>query len=458
MGILNDDQPVTSTTCYHVAIMPCHDKKLEASRKDMAWEQLMTTSPIPDVDLVITTSELIDLMQEVGYASKKTITQQAVESSETFEEPPFDIVSYFDSLPTASVVQHDSRNTTNGSEDWKSALNGIRSLLTTLKTTESVKEEDATFSVLANKNSKVTTALSWNAPTQSSLSGSSGSYADFIFRFAALQLFGYLIPVEVILPWRNVRRSSNFISPTEESVSTSYQPSSRGRRNTSTNSNLDFREVILYKSRRDKQYSLNEVNGEVDADESRIPVLKFATAYGFKNIQSIIQKMKRNSTKERTSTSIAKAKDGFSDYHYIEVMACPSGCSNGGGQAGKLKRYGDQGFLKKESPAEKRDRLWKNHMILDSRISRSHKENPLVCSIFPPLGSTVGDHLSHDILSNTNEKSSEELSFELPTLPFVSGPFEKESHQVFHTRYHSVPKLQLSVGAVSGVAISDTKW
>jgi len=459
MGVLNDDQSVSSTSCYHVAIMPCHDKKLEASRKDMAWEQLMTTSPIPDVDLVITTSELIDLMKEVGCASKISITQQVVESSETFQKPPFDIVSYFDSLPTASVVQHDSRNTTNGSEDWTSAANGIHSLLTTLKTTESVKEEDATFSVLANKNSKVTTALSWNAPTQSSLSGSSGSYADFIFRFAALQLFGYLIPAEVSLPWRNVRRSSNFIPPTEESVSTSNQPSSRGRRITPTNTNLDFREVILYKSRRDEQYSLNMVNGEVDADESRIPVLKFATAYGFKNIQSIILKMKRNSTKERTSTSIAKVKDSFSDYHYIEVMACPSGCLNGGGQAGKLNRYGDQGFLKKESPTEKRDRLRKNHMILDSRISRSHKENPLVCSIFPALRSTVDDHLSNDILSNTNEKSTEEIPYdELPALPFVSGPFKKESHQVFHTRYHSVPKLQLSVGAVSGVAISDTKW
>ncbi len=98
-------------------------------------------------------------------------------------------------------------------------------------------------------------------------------------------------------------------------------------------------------------------------------------------------------------------------------------------------------------------------MILDSRISRSHKENPLVCSIFPALRSTVDDHLSNDILSNTNETSTEEIPYdELPALPFVSGPFKKESHQVFHTRYHSVPKLQLSVGAVSGVAISDTKW
>ena len=38
-------------------------------------------------------------------------------------------------------------------------------------------------------------------------------------------------------------------------------------------------------------------------------MLKFAAAHGFRNIQNLIQKMKR----------------GKSSYHYVEVMACPSG-------------------------------------------------------------------------------------------------------------------------------------
>lgn len=44
---------------FHVAIMPCHDKKLEASRKDLAWSQLMNDSKrvlVSDVDLSITTA------------------------------------------------------------------------------------------------------------------------------------------------------------------------------------------------------------------------------------------------------------------------------------------------------------------------------------------------------------------------------------------------------------------
>ena len=41
------------------------------------------------------------------------------------------------------------------------------------------------------------------------------------------------------------------------------------------------------------------------------PVLKFAAAYGFRNIQNLVQKMKR----------------GRCSYHFVEVMACPSGTS-----------------------------------------------------------------------------------------------------------------------------------
>ncbi|PKA59758.1 hypothetical protein AXF42_Ash011882 [Apostasia shenzhenica] len=60
--------------------------------------------------------------------------------------------------------------------------------------------------------------------------------------------------------------------------------------------NSDFREVML------------EVEGEV--------ILKFALCYGFRNLRNVVQKISK----------------GKSDYHYLEIMACPSGCLNGGGQ------------------------------------------------------------------------------------------------------------------------------
>ena len=41
-----------------------------------------------------------------------------------------------------------------------------------------------------------------------------------------------------------------------------------------------------------------------------------ALAYGFRNIQNIVQKIKRKKC----------------PYDFVEIMACPSGCTNGGGQ------------------------------------------------------------------------------------------------------------------------------
>lgn len=44
--------------------------------------------------------------------------------------------------------------------------------------------------------------------------------------------------------------------------------------------------------------------------------LRFGTAYGFRSLQSVLRKVRR----------------GECDYDYIELMACPGGCNNGGGQ------------------------------------------------------------------------------------------------------------------------------
>ncbi|XP_072916817.1 cytosolic Fe-S cluster assembly factor narfl isoform X1 [Hemitrygon akajei] len=67
---------------------------------------------------------------------------------------------------------------------------------------------------------------------------------------------------------------------------------------------------IKYKTLRNKDFQ--EVTLEQDANV----LLRFALAYGFRNIQNLVQKLKR----------------GKLTYHFVEVMACPSGCLNGGGQ------------------------------------------------------------------------------------------------------------------------------
>jgi iron only hydrogenase large subunit-like protein len=56
-------------------------------------------------------------------------------------------------------------------------------------------------------------------------------------------------------------------------------------------------------------------------------LLKFTSCYGFRNIQNIVRRVSPASTKP---TSKPTKKNTIPDF--VEVMACPSGCINGGGQ------------------------------------------------------------------------------------------------------------------------------
>ncbi|KAB5551554.1 hypothetical protein DKX38_008865 [Salix brachista] len=195
---------------YHVTVMPCYDKKLEAARGDFVFEMEQgdankNSLRITEVDSVLTTGEVLDL-----------IKLKAVDI-ETLDDSPLD------------------------------------------KMLTNVSEEGYLYGV----------------------PGSSGGYAETVFRYAARMLFGR--EVEGPLAFRSLR-------------------------------NMDFREVTL------------EVDGKV--------VLKFALCYGFQNLQNIVRKVKM----------------GRCDYHFVEIMACPSGfffsfylhligafvyligCLNGGGQ------------------------------------------------------------------------------------------------------------------------------
>ncbi|PWA71962.1 ferredoxin hydrogenase [Artemisia annua] len=167
---------------YHVTVMPCYDKKLEASRDDFVFRDQSDGSDqmTTEVDSVLTTGEVLDLIQS-----------KAVDFS-NLDEAPLD------------------------------------------KLLSNVSEEGHLFGVR----------------------GSSGGYADTVFRYAAKTLFDQ--DIKGPLEFRTLRNS-------------------------------DFKEVTL------------EVEGKT--------VLKFALCYGFRNLQNVVRKI----------------KEGKSDYHYLEIMACPSG-------------------------------------------------------------------------------------------------------------------------------------
>lgn len=160
-------------------------------------------------------------------------------------------------------------------------------------------------------------------------SSGSGGFADYIFKHAAKVLFDEDLTE---LNYKNLR-------------------------------NPDFREVIL------------EKDGTV--------VLRFAIANGFRNIQNLVQKLKR----------------GKSGYHYVEVMACPSGCLNGGAQ------------IRPESNQQLRELTVELETLYQS-LPKAQPDNDDVKTIY-------------------NE--------------FLGGTGSEKVNQLLHTSYHAVEKMSTAL-------------
>ena len=78
------------------------------------------------------------------------------------------------------------------------------------------------------------------------------------------------------------------------------------------------------------EYVVNSVSGT--------PLLKAARYYGFRNIQNLVRRLKPPQPsrmpggKPFGSARRQTSKASGMEYAYVEVMACPGGCNNGGGQ------------------------------------------------------------------------------------------------------------------------------
>jgi len=140
--------------------------------------------------------------------------------------------------------------------------------------------------------------------------GGSGGYLEYTFRRAAKELFGRDI---LDFDYKTVRRNNN-----------------------------DFREVKL------------EIEGQT--------VLSFAIAYGFRNIQNLVQKIKQGKS---------------IPYHFIEVMACPSGCLNGGGQIRPQNDENPKQLLKRV------ESIYTQQLIMEPHINQSvqHIYHHFICDV-----------------------------------------------------------------------------
>ncbi|KAK9451508.1 iron hydrogenase [Limtongia smithiae] len=215
--IMRANEAVAAGDIYHVSIMPCFDKKLEASRPDFQEEG----SGVRDVDCVITTKEVVQLLIDEG-------------------------LDFANIAPAAN-------------------------------------EEDIGSALSALAPPEFPSDMSWSSNEGSS----SGGYLDAVLRAYAEREKG---DAEIkVVPGKNADM-------------------------------LEFQVV--------------RADGSIAA--------KAAQVYGFRNIQNLVRKLKTGGVAtKRTVVSRKKAAGTATtavlnpmDYVYVEVMACPGGCINGGGQIG----------------------------------------------------------------------------------------------------------------------------
>lgn len=96
------------------------------------------------------------------------------------------------------------------------------------------------------------------------------------------------------------------------------------------------------------------------------------------------------STLREAEKSLQEIKNGTADFHMLEVMACPGGCINGGGQPtscndSKIKEYRAQGLYKEDT---------------ELPVRRSH-QNSEIKKLYAEFLNSPGSHKAHELLHTT---------------------------------------------------------
>lgn len=293
----------TGKRIYHITLMPCYDKKLEASRLDNRIQLDQSGDSVAEVDCVITPLEVEKLLEV------KQISDLASLPSKKLDQ----IYAEFN--------QHD----------------GIPEL-------------------------------------HSHLGSGAGGYAENIFRYVAMELYGERLK-----------------SPLHSSTSLEWK----------INRNVDYQELALYD------------NGSLSSDgSSGKPILSFAIMNGFRSIQNLVTKLKRNAC----------------NHDYIEVSACPKGCLNGGGQ---LRPVPDSA---KTSPVKPSQFSRDPNQVLFEQVSQVYTSLPVTKY---PIDLDENRHVEqlgrlslHDV--NKYEHSNERL------YSFLN--IDQELRESMHTKFKALEK------------------
>ena len=89
-----------------------------------------------------------------------------------------------------------------------------------------------------------------------------------------------------------------------------------------------------------------------------------------------------------------KIRKGEADYTFVEIMACPGGCVNGGGQPiqpGSVRNFNDLRALRAKA-------LYDQDASMELRKSQ---DNPAVQELYKEFLGQPGSHKAHEILHTT---------------------------------------------------------
>jgi iron only hydrogenase large subunit-like protein len=403
------------------SIMPCHDKKLEASRPDFLQPSAnaaaaaagqenneTTTKPKPKhlVDLVITTQECVQLLQEwlgetinptAAATTTTTTTTAAIASVE-------EVTTYLQQLSPSQVVYDDlslaTRSSTPANGNHHEPIWATVSHAHT-GTHQSIHQKD-TNDKDNNDSNKNNTNTNTNTNTINPYV--SGGHADYIFTYAAKALFG--VSLESV-PWKPVLAGS---SGNNSRIIKSARLAKRSK---------DYHKAVLYQNLKDGSYST-----ETPLDQNKdhfTPVLTFAMAYGMQTLQRVLD----------AAALVSNHLD------YVEAMACPSGCVNGGGQnkVRPFEQHDDDDNANVNANANANASVNTN---TNTNTNSTSRETPTQTR--QRVGETQQQlQVADDQLKNNNKSST------------VSSSFET-------TRYHVVPPMQYAMGAAAGVAVQELQW
>lgn len=129
-----------------------------------------------------------------------------------------------------------------------------------------------------------------------------------------------------------------------------------------------------------------------------IPKLDFTEVRGMNGIKETAYDIKDTTFKVAVTSGLANAnalltkiKNGEADYQFIEIMACPGGCINGGGQPYQPANI----RANKDVSSIRAAALYKNDE--NSRIRKSH-ENPSIIELYDTYFGEPGSEKAHQLL------------------------------------------------------------